>query len=220
MRDGDGGAGNRVAAPFHVQRHSRRHEPRVLLWATSRSGRHHSRFSAKRKRSASRTRRLLRNEGRSTLTRALGFCFGPAKRRAGDQDRRRPGRPTTVGDRVLPQPATSAVDGSRVLLLCPWGHEPKDRADYRVGAQAVILPASARRLPPAEGSSEIHAGARLSAEGAPAPSGDRDLLCPPHACSHPRAGARSGGYRGNGSNGVRSPTDQRCPNGSVKPPWR
>ena len=30
--------------------------------------------------------------------------------------------------RVLPRPATSSVDRSRVLLLCPWGHEPKERA--------------------------------------------------------------------------------------------
>ena len=73
--------------------------------------------------------RLARwNEGRSTLTRVFGFCFCPSKRKSG-----RPGSATAVPThRRRPSSAAAghlAVDRSRVLLLCPWGHEPKERAD-------------------------------------------------------------------------------------------
>ena len=72
--------------------------------------------------------RLARwNEGRSTLTRVFGFCFCPSKRKSG-----RPGSATAVPThRRRPSSAAAghlAVDRSRVLLLCPWGHEPKERA--------------------------------------------------------------------------------------------
>jgi hypothetical protein len=77
------------------------------------------------------TLRLPRRSGwttsRSTPHRVLGSRFGPreAGLRAtgiGDGLCR-----LTLGDRVQPQPATSGLKG-RVLLLCPWGHEPKERA--------------------------------------------------------------------------------------------
>ena len=67
---------------------------------------------------------LVWNEGRSTLTACSASVFARRSGRAGDQDPRRPCRPT-VGDRVLPQPATLQSTGLGCSYFAPRDTNPR-----------------------------------------------------------------------------------------------